>query len=96
MKPKQSLRRIIDYTSYNSFSEFLDDVTIYVDRILMIIKNNRFPNQDKRTRKLIRLGQEVGHLPFTYLSGSKEKKIENEQTKSRLEQYLMIGGTNEA
>lgn len=88
MKTKQSLEKIIHYSGYPDFREFLDDTTIYVGRILKIIKNNRGDIQDQRTRKLIRLGQDVGHLPFTYLSNSKDKISDKEQTILRLKQYL--------
>lgn len=88
MKAKQSLQKIIDYSGYTDFKEFLDDTTIYVDRILKIIKNNRGDIQDQRTRKLIRLGQEIGHLPYTYMGNGNDKRSDNEQTKLRLQQYL--------
>lgn len=94
-KAKQSLQKFIDYPfeigshePYTSFNEFLADAALYNGRILKICQNNRGYNQDKRTRRLIRLGQEIGHLPYTYLGKGNDKRSDNEQTKLRLQQYL--------
>lgn len=82
---KQSLQRIIEYSGYADFSEYVVDATKYVERIVAIVKKC---NNYERYHKLMRIGSDVGHLPYTYLSNGIKAENDREETKRRLQQYL--------
>lgn len=86
---KQSLRKIIEYKGYKSYEEFFEDVKLYVSRLVKIIKktNSKHPLIEQRQRKLMRLGNDVAHLPYTYTIRN-EKTNYKEQHILKLKQYL--------
>lgn len=87
---KQSLRRIIE-SKYPNNDAFVEDIQLYVYRIVKIIKRHANTTiNEGRQRKLMRLANDVGTQAHQfYFTPSKNiTVVYDNQTIEKLKQYL--------